>query len=119
MSKAIEILDSLTTGQAYVSWEVTSDDIYDDEGDVVGRDDYILIEKVYVASEFRGCGVGAELVRRALKEIEEAKTGLDVKLAALPDVDGMEMGDLVAWYERFGFSVDESVADCHAVIMTL
>lgn len=100
---------------AYISWDVTEDDIYDDEGDVVGSDEYVLIEKIWVPAEQRGNGVGRKIMVEALEEIE--KTGLTCKVAALPFDGGMEMADLVEWYESFGFSVEDASGD--AVVMVL
>ena len=72
---------------AYVSWTVTEDDIYDADGEVVGVEEYALIEKVWVPAEQRGQGKGRELVEQAIKEIEV--TGLSCKIAALPFDDGI------------------------------
>ena len=101
--------------EAYVSWAVTEDDVYDADGEVVGIEEYALIEKVWVPAEQRGQGKGRELVEQAIKEIEV--TGLSCKIAALPFDDGMEMADLVEWYESFGFSVEDASGD--AVIMVM
>lgn len=100
---------------AYVSWTVTEDDIYDADGEVVGVEEYALIEGVWVPAEQRGNGVGRKIMVKALEEIE--KTGLTCKVAALPFDGGMEMADLVEWYESFGFSVEDASGD--AVIMVM
>lgn len=101
--------------EAYVSWEVNSDEIYDEEGGVVGVEEYALIEKVWVPEGQRGQGKGRKLIEEALKEIEE--TGLTCKIAALPFDGGMDMADLVEWYESFGFSVEDTSG--HAVVMVM
>ena len=100
---------------AYASWTVTEDDIYDADGEVVGVEKYALIEKVWVPAQQRGQGKGRELMEQAIKEIEV--TGLSCKIAALPFDDGMEMADLVEWYESFAFSVEDASGD--AVIMVM
>lgn len=100
---------------AYISWDVTEDDIYDAEGSVVGADEYVLIEKIWVPTEQRGNGLGRKMLVEALEEIE--KTGLTCKVAALPFDGGMEMAVLVEWYESFGFSVEDASGD--AVIMVM
>ena len=100
---------------AYISWTVTEDDTYDADGEVVGVEEYALIEKVWVPVEQRGQGKGRELMAQAIKEIEA--TGLACKIAALPFDGGMAMADLVEWYESFGFSVEDASGD--AVVMVL
>lgn len=104
--------------KSYISWGLNSDDIYDEEGDVVGQDEYVLIEKLYVAPADRRQGVAREILREALAEIAKIHSGMTVKLAALPfGDDAIDMADLVAFYESEGFSIDN--CDGHAVIMVL
>lgn len=102
--------------KAYVSWDITEDDLYDDEGDVVGIEEYVLIEKVWVPTSERGQGKGRQLIVEALAEIEIAHPGMTIKIAALPFDGGMEMAELVEWYETFGFDVTDTSG--HAVIMS-
>ena len=102
--------------EAYVSWDVNCDDIYDAEGDVVGQEEYALIEKIWVPSSERGNGKGRQMLREAIEEIKAA--GHDtVKIAALPFDDGMDMCDLVEFYESEGFDIEDT--NGHAVIMSM
>lgn len=101
--------------EAYISWSVSSDDIYDAEGCVIGEEEYALIEKIWVPVSERGQGTGRKLMVEALAEI--AETGMVCKIAALPFDEGMDMEDLVAWYESFGFDVEN--CDGPAVIMVM
>lgn len=101
----------------FTSWSVDSDDIYDAAGDVVGSDDYVLIDKVFVPEGMRGKGVGRKVLADALREARARHPELPVKLAALPDkgAGALDMNELVSWYERMGFDVTDTSG--HAVIM--
>lgn len=99
---------------AYISWDIQSDDIYDAEGDVVGQEDYALIEKIWVPAEDRGTGKGRQMLRETIEQIRTE--GHDkVKIAALPFDGGVEMECLVSFYESEGFDVEDT--NGHAVIM--
>ena len=103
---------------AYISWDVNEDLIFDDEGNEVGTEEYVLIEKIYVPAEQRRQWLARKMLREAIVEAKEKHAGLTIKIAALPfDGDAIEMDDLVAFYESEGFSV--SNCDGHAVIMEL
>ena len=104
--------------QSFISYDVQADEVYNDEGDVTGQDQYVLIEKLYVAPADRRQGKGRTMLREALAEIAAQQPGMDVRLAALPfGEDAIDMADLVAFYESEGFSIDN--CDGHAVIMKL
>ena len=38
---------------AYVSWDVSEDPVFDDEGEEIGSEEYVLIEKLFVPSHQR------------------------------------------------------------------
>ena len=99
---------------AYISWDIQSDDIYDEEGDVVGQEDYALIEKIWVPAADRGAGKGRKMLRETIEQIR-AEGHDKVKIAALPFDGGMDMEDLVGFYESEGFDVEDN--NGHAVIM--
>ena len=104
--------------QAYVSWDLNEDPILDEEGNEVGAEEYVLIEKIYVPAEQRRQGLARKMLREALKEAKEKHAGLTIKIAALPfDGDAIEMDDLVAFCESEGFEVENT--DGHAVIMSM
>lgn len=105
---------------SYISWGLQADDLYDSEGDIIGQDEYVLIEKLYVAPVSRRKGKGRAMLRQALKEIAAKHPGMSIKVAALPfDGEAIEMDALVAFYESEGFSVEDANCNCHAVIMKL
>ena len=104
--------------KSYISWEACFDDAYDDEGEIIGQDEYVLIEKIFVAPADRRQGKARGMLREALAQIAAQYPGMDVKVAALPfGEDAIDMADLVAFYESEGFSIDN--CDGHAVIMKL
>lgn len=102
--------------RAYQSWSLESDLYINEEGDEVCGEEYALIEKIFVPAHERGRGVGTELLREAIAEIRAAHGGVAIKLAALPLDRDTELLQLVAWYEREGFSVESLAGD--AVVMT-
>lgn len=103
---------------SYISWDLHADDVYDAEGDIIGKDEYVLIEKLYVTPSERRQGKGRAMLREALEEIAAQHPGMTIKVAALPfDDDAIEMQDLVGFYESEGFSIGN--CDGPAVIMAL
>ena len=79
-------------------------------------EEYALIEKIFVPACERGRGMGTELLREAIAEIRAEHGSVVIKLAALPLDRDTDLFQLVAWYEREGFSVDSTAGD--AVVMT-
>lgn len=98
---------------AYISWDIQSDDIYDAEGDVVGQEDYALIEKIWVPAADRGTGSSTKIstktvdqvirdfnsiidsIPTATNEVEQANTVLMapavfryISQTRIPDTDG-------------------------------
>lgn len=103
---------------SFISYDLTADDIYNDEGDVIGTDEYVLIEKLFVAVEDRRQGVGRKMLRDAIAETRKEHGNITIKVAALPfGDDAIEMADLVAFYETEGFDVTDTAGD--AVIMEM
>ena len=103
---------------AYISWDVTEEPIFDDEGNEIGADEYVLIEKIYVPADKRRQGIARKLLREAIAEAKQQYPTLIIKIAALPfGYDPIDMSDLVDFYESEGFAV----VDCngHAVIMEM
>ena len=101
---------------AYVSWDLNEDLVFDSEGEEIGSEEYVLIEKLFVPPHQRRQGIARKLLREAIAEARQQYHDLPIKVAALPFGDErIEMADLVAFYESEGFSV----LDCagHAVIM--
>ena len=103
---------------AYVSWSLNEDPVFDDEVNEIGADEYVLIEKIYVPAHQRRQGLARKMLRDAIAEAKRQYPTLSIKVAALPfGDDQIDMSDLVAFYESEGFSV--SNCDGHAVIMEM
>ena len=103
---------------AYISWDVTEDQVFDDEGNEIGADEYVLIERIYVPADQRRKGLARKLLRDAIAEAKRQYPMLTIKIAALPfGDDHIDMSALVDFYESEGFAV----IDCngHAVIMEM
>ena len=103
---------------AYVSWDLNEDLVFDSEGEEIGSEEYVLIEKLFVPPHQRRQGVARKLLREAIAEVRQQYHDLPIKIAALPfGDDQIDMDDLVAFYESEGFSVTNT--DGHAVIMEM
>ena len=103
---------------AYVSWSLNEDPVFDSEGEEIGAEEYVLIEKLFVPPHQRRQGVARKLLREAIAEARQRYPDMPIKIAALPfGDDRIEMADLVAFYESEGFSVTNT--DGHAVIMEM
>ena len=101
---------------AFVSWSVDTEVIYDDEGEESDGEDYILIEKIEVPPEHRGRGIARSMLREELAAMQAEHPDMPIRLSALPtESDGIDMSDLVAFYESEGFDVIST--DGPAVVM--
>ena len=106
------------TNRAYVSWDLSSDDVYNDEGEVIDCVEYVLIEKIEVPVSMRRQGVARKILKEAIADIRKSHNGMTIKIAALPfGEDKIDMTDLVAFYESEGFTVVDTSG--HAVIMEM
>ena len=104
--------------EAFVSWGLTEEPLFNGEGEEVGSKEYVLIEKIFVPPRQRRQGVARKLLREAIAEAKQQYPTLPIKVAALFfGDDRVDMADLVAFYESEGFSV--SNCDSHAVIMEM
>ena len=99
--------------QAYITTSVSHDVEVEHDGNEIKGAPYLLIEKIWVPSNQRRMGIGSKLIAEA--KLEAKKHGLNLKAAALPFDNGMELAELVEWYESHGFEVEN--ADGHAVTM--
>ena len=91
---------------SYVEYSVSNDMSFDEEGNEIIGDDYVLIDKVFVPKDKRGRGYGKSIIKNTLREIinnPETK-GMPIKLDADPFDNGMEQEQLVEFYENLGFS---------------
>lgn len=101
---------------SYVSWGVTTDPVFDEDGNESESDEYALIEKIFVPEESRRDGAGRRMLRDTLREIQSDYPGMSIKIAAYPFGENkIDMTDLVEFYESEGFDIENT--DSHAVIM--
>ena len=103
--------------QAYVSWNLETEVLFDEDGCEYDGEEYALIEKIWVPAEDRGQGKGREMLENAINDIRTQHGKIIIKIAALPFDDGMDMDDLVSFYESVGFDVEDTSG--HAVIMSM
>ena len=104
--------------KTHISWYLDEQESYNTETEDVESEEYVLIEKIFVSPADRGKGAAGRMLDSALEEIKELHPGLPVRIAALPFGEGgMDMDNLVGFYERHGFEVVNTDSD--AVIMEL
>lgn len=72
------------------------------------EDPYLLISGLDVSSEHRRRGHGRALLQAAVAYARKEFPDLPIKLAAVPDSDGMGIEALIAFYESEGFKVVEA-----------
>jgi GNAT superfamily N-acetyltransferase len=107
-----------TMSENYVSWSIECDDIYDEEGEVIGSEEYVLIDKIFVKKEDRRKGIARTMLLNEIEIIKKEHKGIDIKIAAYPfDDKECDMEGLVSFYESVGFEVENT--ESHAVIMKL
>lgn len=69
---------------------------------------YVLISGLDVSPEYRRQGHGRALLRAAIDYAKVEFPHIPLKLAAVPDSDGMDLDSLIAFYESEGFEVIET-----------
>lgn len=87
----------------YISFCVNSDDVYNDEGEVIDSVEYWLIEKVYTPFEMRGRGIARQMMNDALAEMKLEESSLPVRLWCEAQDEDTDHELLAAFYESFGF----------------
>mgnify|MGYP000594273748 FL=1 len=103
--------------EAYVSWDLETVVLFDVDGCEYSGEQYAIIEKIWVPESDRGQGKGRKMLEAAIEEIKAKHGKITIKIAALPFDNGMDMADLVAFYESIGFDVEDTSG--HAVIMSM
>jgi len=100
--KATDNIGNVESKAGYVSISKTSDTVIDDEGEESQGDEYLEIDLVYTKPEYRGQGYAEKMLDKSLDVAE--KTGLDIKLVALPKDAKTSQSRLVDFYTSMGFS---------------
>lgn len=95
----------------YISYYIDQEEIYDDEGDVIGEEDYWLISMVYVPAEMRGNGVARKMMEEAIADIREKDSSLPIKLWCEAQDKDTDQELLAAFYESFGFEATGNGAE--------
>lgn len=111
--KSIEVLE----GDSFCYASLNQETELDEEGDEIVTEEYVLIDKLFVAEDQRRQGLGRKLLRTCIEAIND-KFGLTIKLAALPDnEDIISQNDLVAFYESEGFTPDDEQGGAGVVMV--
>ena len=103
--------------EEYVSLDLETEVLFDEDGCECDGEQYAIIEKIWVPESDRGQGKGRKMLEAAIEGIKAEHGKITIKIAALPFDNGMDMADLVAFYESIGFDVEDTSG--HAVIMSM
>ena len=95
----------------YISYYINEDDIYNDEGDVVGVEEYWLIAKVFVQKEQRGQGIARKMMEEAIAEMQAKRPELSIKLWCEAQDKDTDQELLANFYESFGFDATGNGAE--------
>lgn len=87
----------------FISYSVTSEELYDEEGDVSFGDDYWIIEKIYVPSELRGQGIARKMLVKAIEEMKAEHPEYAIRLVCEAQDDETDQELLAKFYESVGF----------------
>lgn len=105
IEKSIKVTDDIgnvTSKAGYVSITKESDPVFDDEGNESEGEEYLRIDLVYTKPEYRGQGYAEKMLDASLDVAE--KTGMKIKLVALPKDSSTDQNKLIKFYESMGFS---------------
>ena len=100
------IAKELHPDKNYAAWEVTEDPIFDHEGNEIGFDPYVLINKVYVHPEDRNKGIATRMMNQAMSEIKQKHPNLPIRLFPIPLDKQTDIERLGEFYEKFGFNAN-------------
>lgn len=95
----------------YISYYIDQEEIYNDEGDVIGEEDYWLISMLYVPAEMRGNGVARKLMEDAIADMREKDSSLPIKLWCEAQDKDTDQELLAAFYESFDFEATGNGAE--------
>jgi HK97 family phage portal protein len=105
-------IGNVTSNYGYVSAELKQDYEIDNDEDsetfgeeIPTGDEYVLFALVYVNPNDRGQGHAGKLLDRAIENT--AGTGREIKLIADPKEESIKLEDLVSFYKKHGFNVDD------------
>ena len=87
----------------FISYSVTCEEIYDEDGEVSYGDDYWIIEKIYVPSELRGQGIARKMLLQAIEEMKAEHPEYAIRLVCEAQDDETDQELLAKFYESVGF----------------
>jgi GNAT superfamily N-acetyltransferase len=94
----------IETEFGYCDWDLISEEIFDEDGEVVGENEYVLIENLFVVSSQRGKGYATDLLNLAISTITK-QTSLPIKIVAEPKENSVCQNRLIEFYSNFPVEV--------------
>ncbi|HBQ8407041.1 TPA: GNAT family N-acetyltransferase [Klebsiella pneumoniae] len=95
----------------FISYDIDTESLFDEEGNEVEGAEYWLIEKIYVPVEKRGQGIARRMMSDAIKAMKAERPGLTIKLWCEAQDDETDSELLASFYESFGFEATGNGAE--------
>jgi GNAT superfamily N-acetyltransferase len=98
---------SVTSEVLFNSYEYEFNDVFSEEqfNEIFPDDDIIKIEHIEVFDEYKNKGIASELMKRIMNLMKK-RGYTQFYLNACPlGYSGLELNDLVKFYEKFGFKI--------------
>lgn len=95
----------------FISYNIEQEDIYNEEFDVIGVEEFWLINKIYVPVEMRGQGLARKMMEEAIADMRKENSSLPIKLWCEAQDEDTDQELLAAFYESFGFEATGNEAE--------
>jgi hypothetical protein len=109
-------------GKNYIDYSISSDTIFDHEGNEFEGPEYHLIDKIYVQPNERGTGKASKMLKETIEKMQKTRPDLPIKVNALPfdknsSPPGLDMEELVRFYEKHGFDIENTEGNAVGLVM--
>jgi len=117
--KADQILSQLPGRNQLNLWIEEGDEAIESGWNSTG-DPIVILDRILIDPDLRRQGYGRRVLEQAIRDAAEALPGGELKLLADPiGNDGINLSDLVQFYESLGFSIDNYQQGMSGVPMSL
>jgi len=118
--KADQIISELPGRNELNLWIEKGDDAIKAGWNSTG-DPVVVLDKIVIDPDIRQQGYGRKVIKQAIQDAAEALPGGELKLLAEPlgGKDGIDLSDLVQFYESLGFDIDNYQEGMSGVPMSL
>ena len=93
------------TKTGYADWSLESEIIISDEGDETEGEQYVQVNNLFVAEDYRGKGEARRILEVAIATIKKDFPGLEIKIVPEPKDADVDLERLAKFYESMGLTV--------------